>query len=193
GLRGRRRPAPALVVLLGILAAGVLTAVAASRRTATAYDRLVAFTRQPDAFAADTIAIGERSSHGQNGSGAIDLRAIARLPQVVDSVVGRVLVGSVTRSDGSLPLGNDVNLATTGGPIAGHFLFHSKVLAGRLPRAASIHEVAVGYRSHQTLEVGDRLVVTLLKRSISPLSVDLTKLEPPQIAAKVPVRVVGLV
>ena len=77
GLRRRWRSPAGLELVLGLAGGLVLGGVAGARRTDSAYSRLLAFERAPDA------GIGKI---GIPGFGTVDLDRVEELPEVVESV-----------------------------------------------------------------------------------------------------------
>ncbi len=71
-LRRRWKATVVLAVLVGLAGGAALAGVAGARRTESAMERFVAFSRPFDVFLF-------------NPEGAVDLDAVARLPQVADA------------------------------------------------------------------------------------------------------------
>jgi FtsX-like permease family len=143
---------------LGLLAAGagglLLAMAAASRRTATTYDRFLAAANAADVYVGTGIAFGPE---------VLDLGRVARLPQV-DAAERRLLLGYIARSrDGrSLypqgPGSIEVQVPSDGRAVAG--VDRPKLLHGRLPDPSRPNEALADTRSIRSLglELGDTAI-----------------------------------
>ena len=165
-LRARRRSWVALAVLIGLGTAAVLAAVAAGRRTDTAYPRFVA-----DHHAADVQVFPPFTAEFAQ----VDYGAASRLPQV--RLSARVVFFGTT----------DPNLALLAPEDAtyGRLVDQPKVLQGRMPRAGELGAAAVPFTvaNSRHLKVGNRLRVQVT----SPVATD-----NPAPPIEVTLRVVGI-
>src|SRR3954447_23136766 len=146
-LRSRWRAWLALM-LLAAVAGGLLTAMAAaSRRTATAYERFLAATNAADAYVAMGYFAGDES---------LELDRIAGLPQVAASQ-RRLLLAYVARSRSGRPLfplgpgSLEVQVPTDGRL---NTIDRPKLLEGRLPDPARPNEAVADTRSIRYLGLG---------------------------------------
>ncbi len=141
GLRRRWRSAAGVALVLGLAGGLVLGAAAGARRTDTAYSRLLAFERPPDA------AIG---SVGLFGFGRVDLDRVAALPEVTDSARCADYSFVPTQRGRLYPVGQGDGrvCGSSGGLGLGRF----KVLEGRLADPSRPDEVILGYASSAQME-----------------------------------------
>jgi len=143
-LRRRWRSMVVLGLLAGLVGSVVAGASAVARRTATAYDRLVAATHLDDAR---VLVFSED----------IDADRIARFPGVTESWQSQQVIGQL--------LGREVAyLSVSSGPPRPGTLFSPVVLEGRAPRDDRADEVLVPsvLAREIGLQVGDRLPMKLL-------------------------------
>ena len=141
-LRARFRSWTALTLLIGLGAGAVIAAVAAGRRTDTAYPRFVAAHR-----AGDVVVYPPFSPQFS----PVDFDAAARLPQV-----------ALSARTFFLPLiETDVVLAAPADGTYGRLVDRPKLLHGRMPRADELGVAAVPYTvaSARRLHVGSVLTV----------------------------------
>ena len=142
----RRRWVSMLVLgmVAGVVGAGVAGATAVARRTASAYDRLVAATHLDDA----RVLVF---------SDSVDTDRITRFPGVTESWQSQQVIGQL--------LGPQVAyVSVSSGPPRPDGLFTPVVLEGRAPRDDRAEEVLVpsALADEIGLEVGDRLPLKLL-------------------------------
>ncbi|MBV8981736.1 MAG: ABC transporter permease [Acidimicrobiia bacterium] len=166
-LRARRRSWVALAALIGLGAAAVLAAIAAGRRTDTAYPRFVADHRAGDVQVFPPFT----PEYAQ-----VDYGAASRLPQV--RLSARVVFLATTDSNLALLAPEDATY--------GRLIDQPKVLRGRMPRADELGAAAIPFTvaNSRHLRVGSRLTVQV----ISPLPTD----TPPGPPVAVTLRVVGI-
>jgi hypothetical protein len=124
-LRRQWRSLLLLGLLAGLIGATTVSALALSRRTTTAYDRLGARTGVDDA---------RGSVHGHDDL----VNEILALPEVADGWAGRI---GVAQLEGTFSF-----LGLTAGPREPSPLMHPVVLAGRMPAAAEGDVIEVALR-----------------------------------------------
>ena len=147
--------------LLAAVAGGLLVAMAAaSRRTATAFDRFLASANAADVYVATGIAFGEKT---------LDLDRVARLPQVAASE-RRLLLAYIARSRTGRSLYNqgpgslEVQVPSDGRRVA--TVDRPKLLQGRLPDPSRPNEALADSRSirYMGLELGDATTMRFASR-----------------------------
>jgi hypothetical protein len=152
-LRARFRSWAALTLLIGLGAGAVIAAVAAGRRTDTAYPRFVAAHRAGDVVLYP--AFGPQFS-------PVDFDAAARLPQV--ALTGRAFFVPLVESD--------IALTAPADDTYGRLIDRPKLLHGRMPRPDELGVAAVPYTvaSSRRLHVGSLLTVhvTVLQLGSDP-------------------------
>jgi hypothetical protein len=141
--RGRWRSWLALALLIAVSAGAVLFTLAGARRTSTVWDRLAARTNAHDAF-----VIGQQFD--------FDLDAVARLPEVADSVRLAYVAGS-TDVAGPYEL---TPLVSQDGGFLGR-IDRPKVIEGRRPDPDQPHEVGITppVAEEYDLDVGSTIVL----------------------------------
>lgn len=158
----RRRSVLLLAAVIAIASGSVMAAAAGARRSSTSYDRFLAWSNGTDA-----ITGGVSVDNSEQADAA--LTALAHLPQV-EASSRYVLVGDGVRLPGGrtligtvYPVSLAFDKATMG---------RVKVLHGRLPSSAALHEGAVGFVAADLLglRVGD--VVEVLVDAEDPNSAE---------------------
>lgn len=143
-LRSRWRAWLTLMLLAGVAAGLVMAMGAASRRTASTYDRFLAATNAADAYVGTGFFAGDES---------LELDRIARLPQVAASQ-RRLLVAAIARSRSGRPLyplgPGSVEIQA---PKDGHLntIDRPKLLHGRLPDPTRPNEALADTKSIRDL------------------------------------------
>ena len=180
-LRSGLRGLVTLAVLLGLVGGVAAASAAAARRTDTAYARFIASTKPPEAFVLS-------APPGLRGFPTVDLRRVARLPQVLESRVGTGLIGVGLTTSNDVLWHGELNIQELVGPGSS-----GKLLGGRLPRAPN--EIAVGYRASQDprVQVGGRMHIALARRTASFYRAVSGSLRRSDFLPPVTVRIVGVV
>jgi hypothetical protein len=168
-LRARRRSWAALTLLIGLGAGAVIGAVAAGRRTDTAYPRFVAAHRAGDVVLYPPF--GPQFS-------PVDFDAAARLPQV--ALTGRAFFVPLAESD--------IALTAPADDAYGRLIDRPKLLHGRMPRPDELGVAAVPYTvaSSRRLHVGSLLAVHVTTLQLGNDSAP----GPPPL--RLPLRIVGI-
>ncbi len=152
GVDLRRRWASwlALAALIGVFAGGVMAIAAGARRTDTAYPRLLAATRAPDALVVDQVPDAPSFASISNAT-------LAALPQVSESA----------QVDAFTVLNGQVSIIAPTDNTVGYRFWTRKMLAGRLPDPSRADEVTISFTTAKDLHlgVGDALQVHLLATS----------------------------
>jgi ABC-type lipoprotein release transport system permease subunit len=183
-LRSGLRSLIALALVLGVFGGVTMAAAAGARRTDTAYARLLAATKPPDAF----VLSGQG---GPTDFPPANLPAILRLPQVIEGRIARAPVGVAMTADGHLLWGGDTSFTT---PAPHPPVFRAKLLSGRFPDPDRPDEIAVGYQPHQDprVHVGARLRLVLVRKGVDPQRAFSGTIRPQDTLPPVTVRVVGV-
>lgn len=127
-LRARWRSWVGIALVAGI-AGGLTTAAAAgARRTDTAYDRLVEYTRPPDVVV---------YNYQDEGLAVLDPEAVEALPQVAEAT--RVNIFFVEATPGGTAA------AAPADERVGSSMYRNRIIEGRAARPDAAHEVTIGY------------------------------------------------
>jgi hypothetical protein len=158
-LRGRWRAWLGLALLVGLFAGAVDAITAGAQRTDSAYPRLVAWSKAPDAALYSPVF--------QSGIFAqVRPEQVARLPQVTATAVAMTYmvanpaeIGLIAPEDRRIP----------------GQMWHRKLIAGRLPDPARADEADIAFTTARDfkLGVGDSLALKLLTTSGTTTSVRL--------------------
>ncbi len=183
----------AVAVLIGLGSGIVLALLAGARRTDSAIDRFVAWSRPADVWVV-------RGVPGIFDFAELDLAEVARLPEVTDSVPVLILAASGTSPDGVLVTSETVNFQVDPTGRTGTDIDRYKVLAGRVADPSDPDEVMVSFRTAERfdLDVGDSIPTNFMDPSEQRSLFDPTAPEPAtfaQLAARgphAPLRVVGV-
>lgn len=149
---GRRwRSGVGLVLLVGLVAAVVLTAAAGARRTATSFDRFLAQSKVSDAF----VVSGEAAPQ--------QVRDFARAPYI--SAISHIQTLQLVYPDGTFP--------NAGAPVddrLGSVFERARILEGRAADPKSTTEITINesIARQQHLHVGDTLALS----SFTPAQID---------------------
>ncbi|MCJ7670963.1 MAG: hypothetical protein MUP67_02805, partial [Acidimicrobiia bacterium] len=150
-VRRRWRSGIGLALLVGLVAAVVLTAAAGARRTATSFDRFLAQSKVGDAF----VFSGEATPQ--------QVRDFARAPYI--TAISHIQTLQVVYPDGTFP--------NAGAPVDGHLgttLERARILEGRAADPKSTTEITINesIARQQHLRVGDTLALS----SFTPAQID---------------------
>ena len=177
-LRARIQPMLALILLVGLGSAAVMTLAAGARRTDTAYPRFARAYKAADMLVYPSFEPGVFAQ--------LDFNKVAHLPEVAASAIEHFLFADqqagVTFSYSESPYGSDID--------------RSKLLEGRLPHADNPEEVLVSpwVAKSQHLHVGSSFTTEfhLLTDQVKPFRFRVVGIEaapgefPPQITGNGP-------
>jgi putative ABC transport system permease protein len=171
-MRSRWRATFALALLIAAAGGGILAGAAGSRRTASAFERLLRETRAADVLVNPDL--GTESS--------VTIKEIAGLPQVADAayIDGMGLLAALP--DGSPdfePEHSIIPLAAVDGK-AGYTVERPKILRGRMPDRAREFEAFVNPAFVRQIgkDVGDRVTLLAADFSLAESGTELPPLEP---------------
>jgi hypothetical protein len=152
-LRGRWSSVLALGLIVGMVGGVVIAAVAAARRTDSAYDRFVVATGSPHA------AVYARRASDLDTA----MEQVRQLPQIADALVIRSPVAIPTRVDGEPVFEGGANVFWAPFEHPGSRWLRPKLVAGRLPDPDRVGEVAVGYNPTPQTQLGERFLLKIVR------------------------------